>query len=303
MKTEKLQHYGLEFLTVFLGVTLSLVAENFRQQRSDLNAEHNSMAQMYSDLRAEDADMQLNLGTARLGLQSARLLAAGARGHSPDSISAALTGLGQCSFFIPSTSEYTALKSSGRLAILEDPRLRESIIRFYEGDSFAEWLHERDCLLTGDLMDSLVGKLEFAEALPIPDSLRRQLRGGRGRGQADSTTPPADTARRAPRRAGRDTIPNLMSTLYRSSRYPRVVYRPTDEAVISDPQFRDRVMRLAVQRNYLITYLEGRIRDAQRLRDTLKVHLGSDTVAIRSGRNSGSRNRGSAVGPAGGTRR
>jgi hypothetical protein len=278
--SEKLQHYGLEFLTVFLGVTLSLVAENFRQHRSDLAAEHNSMVQLHSDLGNEQRDMALNLGHARVGLQSARFLIGGVAGRSADSISAALTGLGQCSFFIPYTSEYTALKSSGRLSVIEDPRVRESIVRFYEGDAFVQWLHERDCTLTGELMDSLLGRLEFA--VPTPDTTGRGgrgLRGGRG--------------------GGRDTIPNMMAVLSEDSRYPRVFFHAGQDAVIADPAMRDRLVRLATQRRYLITYLQTRIQTVQQLRDTLKSRLGSDTIAIRQGNLS--RNRG--ANPVGANRR
>src|SRR5690606_15874434 len=52
-----------------------------------------------------------------------------------------------------------------RLSLIRDPRVREGIVRLYEEQPFLFWLHERDCLMTSSLMDSFVGRLEFAEPL------------------------------------------------------------------------------------------------------------------------------------------
>lgn len=332
----KVQRYGLEFLTVFLGVSLSLLAENWRQRRAETSAQHNSLAQLYSDLAAEETDMTTNLDNARKGLQAARYLVAGVRGHDPDSISDALTNLGQCSFFIPYTSEYTALKSSGRLTIIEEASLRQQVVAFYEYDPFVQWLHERDCILTGELMDSMLGRLEFAEsgsarrdsiATANFDSLRARnfVGNGRGRGrggdtlttrQRDSVTAlfRRDSAARAQRRdsvAQADSARDNASGPTRarggrgrpSSRYPRIIFRDGQDAVLSDPVFRDRVVRLATQRSYLINQLQNRITVLAGLRATIKTHLGSDTLVTNTRGGPGPRQGPRSAGGVGGTSR
>jgi hypothetical protein len=299
--SEKIQHYGLEFITVFLGVTLSLLAESWRQDRSDLAAQHDSLVQMYSDLRLEETDMQGNLRTAQRGLQGARFLIAGVKGHDPDSVSAALTDLGQCSFFVPYQSEYTALKSSGRLTVIEESSLRQQVVSFYEVDPFMQWLHERDCTLTGELMDSMLGKFEFAE-WPARDTAR-SVRGAGGPGAGGTQASSPDSARRRRR------------DFQAPTRYPRIIYKPDEEAVLEDPALRDRLVRLATQRSYLITQLQNRINGVARfrpdrperpdtvggarlLRDSIRVRLGSDTSAIRQNRQP----RGGRPRPLGGSR-
>ncbi|HEX6694002.1 MAG TPA: hypothetical protein VF035_04775 [Longimicrobiales bacterium] len=163
----KLQRYGLELLIVFLGVSLSLLAENWRQTRADAKSESASLVRLHGDMQLDAQDMRLNASNAETGLEAARWLTAnGGTKHSADSVSAMLTNIGVCSFFVPYTSEYTALKSSGRLSLISNDAIREGIVRLYEEQPFLEWLHERDCLMTSDLIDSLVGRFEFAEPLP-----------------------------------------------------------------------------------------------------------------------------------------
>ena len=163
----KLQRYGLELLIVFLGVSLSLLAENWRQSRADAKSESASLIRLHGDMQLDAQDMRGNAARAEIGLEAARWLVANSGDtHPADSVSAMLTAIGVCSFFVPYTSEYTALKSSGKLSLISNDAIREGIVRLYEEQPFLVWLHERDCLMTSDLIDSLVGHFEFAEPLP-----------------------------------------------------------------------------------------------------------------------------------------
>lgn len=171
--TRKLQRYGLELVIVFLGVSLSLAAEGWRENRADARAEEASLVRLRGDLGLDQSDMRGNAGRAETGLRAARWLIENSSGvHAPDSVSAALTSMGLCSFFVPYTSEYTALKSSGRLSLISNAPIRESIVRLYEEQPFLDWLHERDCLMTSDMMDSLVGRLEMREPVQRRGSTR-----------------------------------------------------------------------------------------------------------------------------------
>lgn len=309
----KVTRYGLEFLTVFLGVSLSLLAENWRQRRADTNAEHNSLVRLHTDLFAEQNDIQGNLTRARSGLASARwLIANGARGHDPDSVSAALTAVGTCSFFLPQTSEYTALKSSGRFSIIEDQAIREAVVRFYEQDPFIAWLHERDCIQTGDMMDSLLGRVDLVEPDTGQIRVPRAVRGARGAGdslttaQRDSMRQRRDSFRRSAgdtlglpdsmrgrgagdvMRAAGDTTPGQGAPggfgRVGDRRYPKVVFHSGQEGILRDPTLRGRLVRLATQRRYLGDQLETRLATVKVLRDQIKVRLGSDTLAIQGDR-------------------
>jgi hypothetical protein len=328
----KVARYGLEFLTVFLGVSVSLIAENWRQRRADTHAEHNSLVRLYSDLRAEQQDVEGNLTRARTGLSSARwLIANGARGHSADTVSAALTAVGTCSFFLPQTSEYTALKSSGRLSIIEEQTIRESVVSFYEMDPFIAWLHERDCVQTGDLMDSLLGLVELVE--PDTGQIRGPRTGRGGRSGLDSLT----QAQRDSLRQRRDSLRRLAGDTMglppdsvrarvandfmraagdttrgqgapgnfgraNDRRYPRVVFHAGQEGVLDDPVLRGRLVRLATQRRYLGDQLETRLAEVKNLRGQIKVRLGSDTLAVQGGNGNG-RNGGGNAGTRAGQRR
>lgn len=234
----KIQRYALELLIVFLGVSLSLLAENWRQNRVDDRSQYDSLARLHTDMLLEQGDMRGNVLTAERGLRSARWLAENTEGqHAADSVSTALTNVGSCSFFVPYSTEYTALKSSGRLSLLRDDDLRNNIVRLYEQEEFLAWLHERDCTLTGDLVDWLIGKVDFSEP-----------------------------------------------TTRRSTRYPRIIFQPGDEALLRDPGFRGRLMRIATQRQYMVDQINSRIQTTERLRasiDSVLLSLGADSADLR----------------------
>jgi hypothetical protein len=145
-------------VVVFLGVWLSLLAESWRENRVDAAAERAAIARLVRDLDFDVRDLEGNHNRAVAGFEAADWLL----GHetlqdqNPDTVAQKLWPVLACSFFIENASEYTALKSSGRLGLIVDADLRQRVVELYESRSFMKWAHELDCNLTEGVKAAIV---------------------------------------------------------------------------------------------------------------------------------------------------
>jgi hypothetical protein len=146
-RPRRLKRYAAEFLVIFLGVWLSLLAEQWRQDREDRNSERLALEGMLQDLALDLEDMTGNLARARPALESANWIVGkrGGVGVSGDSIAVALTQIGPCSFPQWNTSQYSTLKASGGLNLIDESGLRSQIAEYYETRAGLDLLHETDC--------------------------------------------------------------------------------------------------------------------------------------------------------------
>jgi hypothetical protein len=160
--------YVAEFSVVFFGVWLSLMAEEWRQDRQDRLAEELALEGIAQELAADIQDMEINLERARRGFSAATWLVEN-RTMIPDAdrVATALTEIGPCSFPFMASSQYTTLKSSGDLNLIRNRQLRGSIAEVYELRNFLGWLHERDCLESSGLFDVLAPLTTFAIHEPV----------------------------------------------------------------------------------------------------------------------------------------
>lgn len=122
---KRVAQYGLELLIVFVGVWLGLLAENYREKRHEIADEQVSLERIARDLEFDQRDMTGSLRRAQSGLASAQWLL----DHSDtaeamqDSLRVHLEQLQFISVFVANTSEYTSLRSAGRLNIIRDRAL------------------------------------------------------------------------------------------------------------------------------------------------------------------------------------
>ena len=161
--------YAAEFGVVFLGVWLSLMAEGWRQDRQDRDAERLALEGIVEELAADVIDMEGNLERARRGLTAATWIVSNrSRLPDADSVSVALTGIGPCSFPFMASSQYATLKSAGDLNLIQDRELRGGIAEVYELRRFLEWLHERDCLESSGVLEVLAPLVTLTVHAPDP---------------------------------------------------------------------------------------------------------------------------------------
>jgi len=227
------KRYVGEFLVVFLGVWLSLLAQQWRQGREDQNAAQLALQGIVEDLQVDLDYMKGNLTRARLAFEAADWLVSRRAGPSPseDSVSLALTEIGPCSFPQWNISQYSALKSSGDLNLIPDRGLRSSIAEYYESRPGLNWLHERDCDESSAVYELLVPLVTLAIQ---PD------------------------------------VPALGRTPEFSAQVTGV---PDVPGLFRDPVIMDRVVKLVSHRQFLMMWITQDIERAQLLRDAIITDL------------------------------
>lgn len=123
-----------EFVAIFAGVSLSLVADDWRQDREDRTRELQMLAEVAEDLAQDSVELASSLRSMRSWDVASLWANRSAERTSvpPDSILIVIRGFGLLSFYQPVTSGYTGLKASGLLPLIRDESLRRDIIDYFE---------------------------------------------------------------------------------------------------------------------------------------------------------------------------
>lgn len=234
----RIMRYGAELLVVFVGVWLSLLAENWREERSASRTERSSVTRMAQDLSSDLDDLRVNLLRAEPGVTHGRWLLArgGNAGASIDSLTRALSAIQFTSVFVENTGEYEALRNAGQLGIISDAELRRRIVALYESRRLIRSVHERDHEFTRATFDLMAAHVLVKE--PPEAAL--------GQAAADG--------------------------FYDSSR-PRVTAVPGRDVLLEDRAFRSHLTQLVAFRHFLVTQILAQIRETQALRDELLGRL------------------------------
>jgi hypothetical protein len=135
------------FLVFFLGVWLGLLAENYREDRQERADERMSLERLISDLEWDHRDMTLNLQSVEAGYAASRWILehSDTRGVDADSLGYYLTELQHGVILTTNPSEYTALRSSGRINIIRNVELRQRLTAVHEWQyPYLRTIHEYD---------------------------------------------------------------------------------------------------------------------------------------------------------------
>jgi hypothetical protein len=123
-----------EFAVIFLGITLSLLADDWRQSRGDRAAERQILAGLVVDLESD------SVGVAALHSLMTRHEASamwlyqrnGQAGLGTDSVGARLGAIHRLNPFHAQRASYSGLLSTGQLALVQDEALRRQIVGYFE---------------------------------------------------------------------------------------------------------------------------------------------------------------------------
>ena len=143
-----------EFVVIFLGVSLSLAGDDWRQWREDRAAERELLVELMADLSADSADLSTMQRYMRRWDGAALDLAKIDSGlmQAPDSaILRRIERLMVFSLYQPVSSAYVGLKEGGQLPLIQDPELRREVVEYYEVrqpymlqfDDLAQEAHDR----------------------------------------------------------------------------------------------------------------------------------------------------------------
>jgi hypothetical protein len=123
----------VEFLAIFLGVSLSFLAEDWRETLRDRSEADRVLAGLMADLEGDQVGLRSKIQIDSVLLQSGQwLLQSWDRDAPEDSIEAALDRLYTAGTYTPVRSEYASANSAGRLQLIESADLRAEIVAHYE---------------------------------------------------------------------------------------------------------------------------------------------------------------------------
>ena len=122
-----------EFAIIFAGVTLGLLADDWRQTRDDQATERVVLQDLSEDLVRDSIQLNAALRTVRLWDRAALWV----RRADPATVTAedAAGEIGNAmtlTFYKPVSSAYSSLNGSGQLELIQDPELRRQIVEYFE---------------------------------------------------------------------------------------------------------------------------------------------------------------------------
>jgi uncharacterized protein DUF6090 len=124
----------VEFVAIFLGVTLSFVADDWREDLADGRQVELVLAGIRSDLEQDLEQLDWLIRADSAAVEGGLWLHANwERSRLPgDSLESALAVLHQGAPYSPVRSEYESAKSAGRLQLITNAGLRTAITELYE---------------------------------------------------------------------------------------------------------------------------------------------------------------------------
>ena len=145
---KKLKEYFLEFLMIFLAVTLGFFAESLREFVGDREKERQYMLSLAEDLRKDTAALHYSLRRLRGDLQSAHRLVILVAGHGMDTLSddqlqiqTLSAGFSVDIVFNDRTA--SQLKSSGSIRLIRHKSIADSILQYWNNQISISQIHER----------------------------------------------------------------------------------------------------------------------------------------------------------------
>ena len=123
-----------EFLVIFAGITLSLLADDWRQSRADAERERSALTEIVADLEADSAELAPKLRRLQRWDQAALWIHrnAGRTDLGEDSATLSIRPLFYIHHYQPVRSAYEGLRVGGDLDLVRDDGVRRLIVQYYE---------------------------------------------------------------------------------------------------------------------------------------------------------------------------
>ena len=124
---------GIEFLAVFLGIALSLWVDEYQKSKEAKKLNDQILSRLHDNLEADSIDAEWNHKAHELAYESGNLIFKWCENGQPqnDSINLYLSRLAIATIFVNNEEEYNALKSSGRMELLENEDIVSTLHDYY----------------------------------------------------------------------------------------------------------------------------------------------------------------------------
>ncbi len=127
------KHYFIEFLSVFVGVTLAFALSTWNEGRRDSIAEHDTMLELREGLKRDRQDLETNLAGHRAGIHACNRFRSWVNGNEigADSIGQLYHVLVRDFVSVQNKTAYEVLKAKG-LELITADSLRAQIVNLYD---------------------------------------------------------------------------------------------------------------------------------------------------------------------------
>ena len=130
---EKLTETIVEILIIVFAVSLSLYLERWREKQHDRQIEKDFLTGLRYDLKSDIGEMSSDANFYTTEANAFRYFYS-AKNYSPDSVQVYKGTLSDFTQLTPNTNRYEALKSSGKLDVIENAALLDSIADLYQDE-------------------------------------------------------------------------------------------------------------------------------------------------------------------------
>ena len=136
---------GIEFLAVFLGIALSLWVDEYQKSKEAKKLNDQILSRLYDNLKADSIDAEWNYRAHKVAYESGNLIFKWCEEGQPqnDSINLYLSRLAIATILVNNEEEYNALKSSGRMELIDNEDLVKKLHDYYTLVDFVKTIDVR----------------------------------------------------------------------------------------------------------------------------------------------------------------
>ena len=136
---------GIEFIAVFLGIALSLWVDEFQKSKEAKKLNNQILKRLHDNLEADSTDAIWNYKAHLISSRGSKKVVEWCDNGQKDndSLDIFISSIAITTFFVNNEEEYIALKSSGRMELINNEDLVKKIHDYYTLVDFVKTIDER----------------------------------------------------------------------------------------------------------------------------------------------------------------
>ena len=136
---------GIEFIAVFLGIALSLWVDEFQKSKEAKELNNQILKRLHDNLEADSTDAIWNYNAHLVSRRGSKKVVEWCESGQKenDSLDIFISSMAITTFFVNNEEEYNALKSSGRMELINNEDLVKKLHDYYTLVDFVKTIDER----------------------------------------------------------------------------------------------------------------------------------------------------------------
>ena len=166
------KEYFLEFLMIFLAVTLGFIAENIREHIIDVNTEHEYVKSFYEDLTADEKDLQKTINylneQASIADSLSILMSNISTAQPANLIYIYLRSITRSTVFNVNDRTIIQLRNAGGMRLIKNKNVSDSMVAYYKEVDNLKFLLDESLTIKRSLREKyepLLNARDFSEII------------------------------------------------------------------------------------------------------------------------------------------